>query len=86
MDADLIPDLRRAVRAHLADRPAVAQTARMIFRHVSRDFDCSVDDVEKAALFVAALGQFKQLDDPMGGSVKSYQVTAAGILAHERGE
>lgn len=84
-DSD-IPDFRRAVRAHLAERPAVAQTTATIHRHVARQFSASLADTEKAISFLLALNQFKALDDPMGGSVKSYQATAEGILKHERGE
>lgn len=86
MDADLIPDLRRAVRGHLAERPAVAQGATIITRHLKREFDCSEEDTEKALTFCEALGHLKGEYDPMGGKTKSYKATAAGILAHERGE
>ncbi len=86
MDADLIPDFRRAVRGHLAERPAIAQGAAIITRHLKREFGCTEEETEKALIFCEALGHLKGEHDPMGGRTKAYKATAAGILAHERGE
>lgn len=84
-DSD-IPDFRRAVRAHLAERPHVSQTAETIHRHVRRQYDSSLDDTKKAIAVLLAFRHLKALDDPMGGCTKYFQSTAEGILAHERGE
>lgn len=84
-DSD-IPEFRRAVRAHLAERPSVAQPAETIHRHLRRQFDCSLADTAKACAVLEALNHLKSRHDELGGNTKYYQATAAGILAHERGE
>lgn len=84
-DSD-IPFFRRAVRAHLAERPSVSQSAETVHRHVSREFECSIPDVENALSFLAALNHLKSAHDPLGGKTLFYKATAEGILAHERGE
>jgi hypothetical protein len=86
MDAFLTADFRRAVRAHLAERPAVAQNAEVIHRHLRREFDCTLEETANALLFCEALGHLRVTMDPMGGPTKFYQATAPGIIAHERGE
>ncbi len=84
-DSD-IPAFRRAVRAHLAERPAVSQPATTIHRHLEREFGCTVAQTESACVVLVAMGFLKTKPDSMGGSTQFYQVTAEGILAHERGE
>lgn len=86
MDADLLPDFRRAVRGHLADRPCVAQNAGIIRRHLKREFDPTEEETESALHFCWSLGHLDRKDDPMGGRIKHYQINTAGIIAHERGE
>jgi len=84
-DSD-IPDFRRAVRAHLAERPAVSQSAETVHRHLRREFDCSIAETEKALAVLEAMQQARVSYDPLGGSTKYYQATADGILRHERGD
>jgi len=86
MDDTDIPDYRRAVRGHLAERPSVAQSSATIHRHVAREFGASPKDTENAIAVLEAMKQLKSSPDPMGGAVRYYQATADGILAHERGE
>ena len=86
MDADQIPDFRRAVRGHLADRPAVSQSAETIARHLQREFRSTLAETEKALSVLEAMGHLSSEFDPLGGSRKFYRATAAGILAHERCE
>jgi hypothetical protein len=86
MDADLIPDYRRAIRGHLADRAVVSQCAETIARHFQREYRPTTDETEHALTFLTALGHLAAEPDPLGGARKYYRATAAGILAHERGE
>jgi hypothetical protein len=84
-DPDTIA-LRRAVRAHLAERPAVSQSSETLHRHLRREHACTLADVEKALAVLCALGQLKSSHDPLGGSTLYYRATADGILSHERSE
>ena len=86
MDPDLIPAFRRAVRGHLADRPSVAQPAVTVNRHLRREFCSTNDEAEAALFFLESLGHLRSHYDPLGGATRSYQVTATGMIAHERGE
>lgn len=86
MDDTDIPDFRRSVRAHLAERPSVSQSAETIHRHVAREYAATVRQTESALAVLEAMRHVKSAHDPLGGPVKYYQATADGILAHERGE
>lgn len=86
MDATDIPAFRRAVRAHLAERSAVSQSAATIHRHLAREFVCTVEDTATACAVLEALGFVASFFDPLGGATRFYKATAAGIIAHERGE
>lgn len=85
MDESDLPHLRRAVRAHLADRPAVAQSAETIHRHVGPQFSATLQHVKDAARFLTGLRQLEAIHDSLGGSTLYYRATPEGILAHERG-
>ena len=78
-----IAQFRRAVRAHLADRPAVAQSPATIHRAVGPEHGASVGQVAEACIFLTSLGDFRELTDPLGGSTRRYQITATGTIAHE---
>lgn len=78
-----IAEFRRAVRAHLAERPAVAQPAATIHRALKREWGCELEEVAQACVFLLSLGHFKEVRDPLGGRVVDYQITAAGTIAHE---
>ncbi len=84
-DSD-IPDFRRAVRAHLAERPSVAQSAVTVHRHVGREFPVTLQETTAALDVLVTFGHLKSTKDPLGGRLIYYQATADGILAHERGE
>jgi Fe2+ or Zn2+ uptake regulation protein len=76
-------ELRQAVRAYLAERPAGAYTAETIARQLRREHGCSPQDVEAACLFLQDLGQVKLVNATLGAS-HYWQATATGILAYER--
>lgn len=86
MDAHSIADFRRAVRAHLAERPAVAQSADTIHRHLGREHAASRDHVAAACAFLVDLGHLRHVPDSLGGAAAYFKATAAGIIAHERGD
>lgn len=85
MTAEETEEFRRLVRKHLAERPAVALNARSIHAAVSRELRCTLPEVEDACQLFQGLGHFHQLHNSFG-SVKYFQITAHGTLAHERGE
>lgn len=82
-------DLRFAVREQLVAAQTVALTADMLMRRVQRarviDFEFSVLDAHEAANFLVGLGYARESPTPLGAT-KYYQATAAGVLAHERGQ
>lgn len=80
-------ECRRAVRTHLYARQAVAQSADTIRRGLSREHDFDLSEVSAACLFLTGLTppQLKGEPEPMGSTLH-YQITAAGILAEERGQ
>jgi hypothetical protein len=85
MDDTDKPALRRTLRGHLADRPSVALDPATLHSRYQREFGCTLQEVADALTFLEALGLLKIVTDPMGGSTKYYQATAAGIIAHESG-
>jgi hypothetical protein len=82
-------ELRYAVREQLVNAKTVALTADMLARRVERtrllDFTFNVSDVEDALALIVGLGQATQVPASLGSTVY-YQATAAGVLAHERGQ
>ena len=78
-------DLRLATRAYLAERPAIAPRLQAIHRGISQDTGASENEVLAALLFLVSAGQVEPLAMPMGAT-RGYRITAAGTLAHERGE
>lgn len=78
-------EIRLAVRTYLVDRPAVAPTAAAIHRGIQRDTGATLPEVEAACIFLVGLQQVAVLRMPLGAS-RGYQITSAGIIAHERGE
>lgn len=76
-------ELRQAVRAYLAERPAAAQSAATIARGLRGEHACSEQDVQDALLFLADLGHVASVRNPLGSTVY-WRATAAGILAYER--
>lgn len=78
------PHIRRTVRAYLADRPAISQSAETIHIALKREHAFTLDQVTSALLFLTGLGHLEAEDDSLGGSTKRYQATAQGIIEHER--
>jgi hypothetical protein len=86
MDATDIPTYRRAVRAHLAERPAIWQPAATLHRHLVREYGSTLGETEQACAVLVSLGHLSIHHDALGGATRYYAATAAGILAHERGD
>ncbi len=78
-------ELRELTREHLAERPRLALAAADLHRPLSRKIHCTIPEIEDALALLVSLDQVKAIL-PKLGSVKFYQITAAGVLAHERGE
>lgn len=78
-------ELRRVLRAHLAERPAVAQSAATIHRSIKREHPCTPEQAELELTVLVSLGQLVDSTDPLGGATRYYQISAQGILDHEAG-
>lgn len=82
-------DLRHAVREQLVHASTVALNAAMLARRIRRtrllDFAFTDDEVAAAAAFLVSLGQAREIPAALGATLY-YQATAAGVLAHERGQ
>lgn len=74
---------RRLVRAHLAERPGVAQSPKAIRTLLGPEADFTADEIAAACLFLADLGHLRRISDPVDAR-PFYMVTAAGTLAHEQ--
>lgn len=79
-----LEELRRAIRAWLYDRAALAFNAQSVHRGVSREIPCTQPEVETALAFLLDLGHVKFIPNQIS-AVKYYQISAAGSLAHESG-
>lgn len=82
-------ELRFAVREILVNASTVALAADMILRRIERarvcDFAADTTDVMAALSFLVGLGHVKAEPAALGATLY-YQATAAGVLAHERGQ
>lgn len=82
-------ELRYAVREQLVAASTVALSADMLQRRVIRarviDFDFEERDVKEVLFFLHSLGQANETPASLGATLY-YQATAAGVLAHERGQ
>ena len=82
-------DLRFAVREQLVAAQTVALTSDMLMRRVQRarviDFEFTALDVFESVTFLVGLNYAKEQPAQLGAT-KYYQATAAGVLAHERGQ
>lgn len=76
-------ELRYAVRAYLAERPAAAFQSSTIARALHQEHGCTEADVQAALLFLHDLGHVKTVERELGTTVY-WQATAKGILAYER--
>lgn len=82
-------ELRFATREQLVAAKTVALTADMLMRRIQRsqavDFLFDARDVEDALAVIVGLGHATANHNSLGAT-KYYQATAAGVLAHERGQ
>jgi hypothetical protein len=80
-------ECRQDVLGFLAARQALAHHPQTICRglNAGHRHDYAVAEVLAALSFRLSAGHV-QVVHPEGGSTKYYQATAAGVLAHERGE
>ena len=85
MNAEEKEEFRRLVRRFYAERPATAHSVAAVHFSVARSMACTIPEVEAACLFLKDLAQLKEVLNTMG-SLKYYQISAIGTLAHERGE
>ena len=85
MNAEETEELRRLVRRHLAERPAIALNVTQIHHGISRQISCTVPEVEAACILFKGLGQMEEIYNTFG-SLKYFKITAPGTLAYERGE
>lgn len=89
MDAERKQELRHAAAQFLYERSLLAfapgAVARLLYRRGLVDFAVTEEDAREALEFLRGLGLVEGIQDKLGGGV-SYKITAAGVLAHERGE
>jgi hypothetical protein len=82
-------ELRYAVREQLVAAKTVALNADMLTRRVQRaraiDHPFDRTDVADALALLVSLGQASATPASLGAT-PYYQATAAGVLAHERGQ
>lgn len=78
-------EIRLAARTYLYERPAIAPRLAAIVRGIKPDTGAGENEVLAAILFLVSAGQAEAVTMPLGAS-RGYQITAAGMLAHERGE
>jgi hypothetical protein len=82
-------ELRFAVRECLVAAATVALSAEMVARRLERrrlvDFLFDTRDVVDALTLLVGLGHATETPAALGAT-KYYQATAAGVLAHERGQ
>jgi hypothetical protein len=80
--------IRTGVLKFLADRPALAFEARHIMERLNKsnelDFTAEPDDISDAIVFLRGSEFIKHAHHGLGATLY-YQVTSAGVLAHERG-
>jgi len=77
-------ECRREVRTYLAERPSLAMRRAAIVRGVREAGAFAEAEVEAALVFLSGLQQVKPRHAEIGATV-SWQITAVGTLAHERG-
>lgn len=84
-----LEDLRFEVRSHLYSRPTASEQAAQICNHLRRrGHEVTADAVTAALVFLEGLtpAQVQRRHGSLGGGVPFWQITSAGILAHERNE
>jgi hypothetical protein len=84
-DAEKNEEARIVVRAYLAARPSIAQSASTIHLRLKAEHELRMEQVRDALEFLTGLGQVTKRPAAMGSTLY-YQITSAGVLAFERGE
>jgi hypothetical protein len=77
-------ECRRRVREYLANRSVLAYRAATVRTGLSREHAFDLDEIKAALLFLVSAKQVSIEHDSLGAT-PFYQITADGILAHERG-
>lgn len=80
-------DARRLARKFLAERPGTAHPPERVAKRVNTEAgeDFTVEEIEAALNFLLDLGQICPVQASLGASTE-WRITAAGTLAHERGQ
>ena len=78
-------ECRREVRRYLAERPSLAFRAETIRRNLAREFVFTAEEVRDALAFFVSAKQVEIEPDGLGAT-DYFKITAAGTLAHERGQ
>jgi len=78
-------DCRRAVRAHLAERPGCAKKVESIVLGLKHEGGFDEGHVLAALVFLKSKQHVKEIEDDDSGAVTYYEITAEGTLAYERG-
>lgn len=77
-------ELRRLTLGWLCDRAALAFNAASINRGVSRELPHTVPETEDTVAFLESAGFVAEVPNALGGT-RFWKITAAGMIAHERG-
>lgn len=81
--------LREAVVEYLAGRPTmsfkISSIHRMIYKNQLVDFAYSEDDIAETLALLEGFEYVKQHHPPLG-SIPEFQITAQGVLFHERNQ
>lgn len=88
LDTEIAEEIRHAVRRYLASRPSAACSMDMIQHGLRlKGLDASESAIEDELTYWIGLDPAQvQLVRPKHGSAKTWQITSAGRVAHDRGE
>jgi DNA-binding MarR family transcriptional regulator len=75
--------IRHAIIGNLYPTRKIRVPLTRIRRDVSRETDATDSDIDTEVAFLVKAGLLDSQPDPVG-STQYYQLTAAGVLAHER--
>lgn len=82
-------ELRFEVRLFLYGRPLASEEATRIVHHLApKSVGVTEADILAALTYLQGMepAQVKSYPNPMGGPRKRWQITTAGVRAHEAGE
>ncbi len=77
-------EIRHEVLAHLYNRSSVAQSAATILRHLRREMELELSEVESACEYLAAsdIDYLELIRDPLGAT-RHYRITGKGSQFYE---